>query len=236
MRRLARIRRLRRRRTLCAALRLARRALVALAAACVLWVLAYRWIDPPTTPYMLAEAWRLGGVEHEWVPISAMSEWVPLAAAAAEDSGFCGHWGFDFAAIRAAWSETHRLRGGSTISQQVAKNAFLWQGRSWLRKGLEAGFTLLVELLWPKRRIMEVYLNIIEMDEGAFGIAAAARRYFGKEPARLTPREAALIASLLPDPRRWDAARPTGYLSRRARAVEQGATTLKADGRAACFL
>ncbi|GIX15772.1 MAG: hypothetical protein KatS3mg118_3731 [Paracoccaceae bacterium] len=123
------------------------------------------------------------------MPISAMSEWVPLAAAAAEDSGFCGHWGFDFAAIRAAWSETHRLRGGSTISQQVAKNAFLWQGRSWLRKGLEAGFTLLVELLWPKRRIMEVYLNIIEMDEGAFGIAAGRPALFRQgtraaDPAR----------------------------------------------------
>jgi monofunctional glycosyltransferase len=212
------------------------RAVLALAALSVLWVLAYRWIDPPATPYMLAESWRLGGVQQDWVRLEDMTDRMPLAAAAAEDAGFCGHWGFEPDAILSALRDTSRLRGGSTITQQVAKNAFLWQGRSWTRKGLEAGFAVLVELLWPKRRIMEVYLNIAEMDEGVFGVGAATRVYFGKEPAALTLREAALIASLLPDPKFWSAARPTDYLSRRARDVAGGAETLRADGRGACFL
>lgn len=184
---------------------------------------------------MAAEWWRLGAATRDWTPLPDIAPAMARAAAAAEDARFCDHPGFDLDAIEAALSDTRRLRGGSTISQQVAKNVFLWQGRSWLRKGLEAGFTLLVELLWPKRRIMEVYLNVAETGPGLFGVEAAARHYFGKPASALTLREAALIASLLPNPKRWSAAKPTAYLSRRARSVAAGAETLKAEGRSACF-
>ena len=141
---------------------LLRLALTALLLAVAL-VLAFRWVNPPTTWLMLAEGRRLGGVERAWVPLAEMSASVPLAAAAAEDANFCRHGGFDVAGIRAALADTSRLRGASTISQQVAKNVYLWPARSGLRKGLEAGFTVLIEALWPKRRIMEVYLNVAEM-------------------------------------------------------------------------
>jgi len=217
------------------ALRWGVRAVLILAAASVLWVAVYRFIDPPATLYMLQEWRRLGAIAHENRPLAAISAWMPRAAVAAEDAGFCSHWGFDFAAIREALSDTGRLRGGSTISQQVAKNAFLWQGRSWTRKGLEAGFTLLIELIWPKRRIVEVYLNIVEFDAGVFGVAAAARHYFGVDAEKLSPRQAALLAALLPDPKGWSAKRPTAYLSRRARRIADGAATILKDGRSACF-
>jgi monofunctional biosynthetic peptidoglycan transglycosylase len=201
---------------------------------CLFLVLLFRFVNPVRTPYMLAEAWRLGGIRADWTSLEGMAVSAPLAAAAAEDANFCAHWGFDLDAIGAALDDERRRRGGSTISQQVAKNVFLWQGRSWLRKGLEAGFTLLIELTWPKRRIVEVYLNVAETGEGTFGFPAAAQLYFGKDAARLTLREAALIAALLPNPKAWDAARPTEYLSRRASRIAAGAETLKADGRGAC--
>jgi monofunctional biosynthetic peptidoglycan transglycosylase len=206
-----------------------------LALFCLLWVGSYRFVNPPGTFYMAAEEWRLGSIRHEWRDLEAMSPWVPRAAAAAEDARFCDHRGFDFEAIRDALADDRRLRGGSTISQQVAKNLFLWQGRSWIRKGLEAGFTVLIELMWPKRRIMEVYLNVAEMDEGVFGIGAAAEVYFGRPASELTQGQAALVAALLPNPRRWSAAEPTGYLRRRAASIAGGAETLLAQARSACF-
>jgi monofunctional biosynthetic peptidoglycan transglycosylase len=165
-----------------------------------------------------------------------MSENLPLSAAAAEDAGFCRHWGFDVAGIRAAMADSDRVRGGSTISQQVAKNVFLWPQRSWLRKGLEAGFTLLIETLWPKRRIMEVYLNVAEMGEGVFGAEAAARRYWDLGAAELGPQRSARLMAVLPDPRDRSPVSGSSYIVRRGAAIEKGAATIRADGRAACFL
>jgi monofunctional biosynthetic peptidoglycan transglycosylase len=143
----------------------------------------------------------------------------------------------DLNAVRSALEEAEgggRLRGGSTLTQQVAKNAFLWPERSWVRKGLEAGFAGLIELLWSKRRVLEVYLSVAEMGEGVFGLEAAAQAHFGKTAAELSLREAALIAAALPDPRDRDPARPSGFLSRRAAQIAEGARTLAADGRGAC--
>ena len=131
---------------------------------------------------------------------------------------------------------TERLRGGSTISQQVAKNVFLWPGRSWLRKGLEAGFTVLIELSWPKRRIMEVYLNVAEMGDGVFGVQAAAQRYWKTDAAELGPRSSARLMAVLPDPKDRSPVSGTGYIARRGAAIQNGAQTLREDGRGACFL
>ncbi|HHB80575.1 MAG TPA: monofunctional biosynthetic peptidoglycan transglycosylase, partial [Aliiroseovarius sp.] len=200
----------------------------------LIWISAYAFIDPPTTPYMLAERARLGDVDQQWVPLSEVSPYLSLSVVAAEDANFCQHWGFDMAAIRAAVA-SGATRGGSTISQQMVKNVFLWQGRSWSRKALEALITPVVELIWTKRRILEVYLNVIEFDEGVFGIEAAARRAFDTGPESLTPREAALIATVLPNPKRRSARQPSQAMSKRARAVADGAATIAADGRAACF-
>lgn len=198
------------------------------------WVLLYRWIDPPTTPYIVGEDARLAGVARTWVDLEDVAPVMARAAVAAEDANFCLHWGFDVDAIRDA-IEDGGTRGASTISQQVVKNAFLWQGRSWVRKALEAGMTPLMELLWPKRRIIEVYLNVAEFDEGVFGVEAAAQEYFGRSAADLTDRQAGLLAALLPSPKTRDASNPTAFLSRRANSVIDGAATIRADGRAACF-
>ena len=153
---------------------------------------------------------------------------------AAEDARFCQHWGIDVTAIRAALADGGQ-RGGSTISQQVVKNVFLWQDRSWLRKALETLLTPLVEAIWSKRRILEVYLNVAEMDEGVFGAEAAARHYFGVGPDALSARQAALIAAVLPNPKERSAARPSKNLRQRAAQIQDGAATIRADGRSACF-
>ena len=171
--------------------RAAIRAALLLAVAVVGLVVLFRWVNPPPGTLMVAEWIRLGHVERDWVPLAEMSENLPLSAAAAEDADFCRHWGFDAAGIRAALADTERRRGGSTISQQVAKNVFLWPERSWLRKGLEAGLTGLIELAWPKRRIMEVYLNVAEMGEGVFGVQAAARHYWDLDADALGPQRSA---------------------------------------------
>ncbi|HFQ15908.1 MAG TPA: monofunctional biosynthetic peptidoglycan transglycosylase [Rhodobacteraceae bacterium] len=211
-----------------------RRLFLAGFAVMALWVSAYAFIDPPGTFYMQAEKNRLGDIDREWVPLSEISDFVPLSVVAAEDVNFCLHWGFDMSAIRAAIAEGGN-RGGSTITQQVVKNAFLWQGRSWPRKALEALFTPMVELIWTKRRILEVYLNIIEFDEGVFGIEAAARRYFDTGPEALSPRQAALLAAVLPNPKARSAARPTPDVTSRALRIEDGAATIRNDARSACF-
>lgn len=203
----------------------------------VLWVLAYRWIDPPGGWYMLSERLRLGGIERDWRDIGDIAPDLVRAAIAAEDAGFCAHSGFEWGAIREALEANEaggRLRGGSTISQQVAKNVFLWHERSWARKGLEAGFTLLIEAFWTKRRILEVYLNVAEFDPGVFGAEAAARHYFGVPAGELTLTQAARLAAVLPAPANRSAAEPSAFVRRRAAAIADGARMLAADGRAGC--
>ncbi|UWQ22045.1 monofunctional biosynthetic peptidoglycan transglycosylase [Jannaschia sp. W003] len=204
------------------------------AALVLLWVLAYRWIDPPTTPHAVSEGLRLGRLERTWVDMEQIAPVMARAAVAAEDANFCRHWGFDVDAIRDA-IEDGGGRGASTISQQVVKNAFLWQGRSWPRKALETALTPVMEAMWPKRRILEVYLNIAEMGVGVFGVEAAARHHFGKAARDLSAREAARLAAILPSPRTRDPAAPTPASRRRAVMIEDGAATIRADGRAACF-
>ncbi len=195
-------------------------ALAALAAigAPVLSILALRWVPPPTTAFMLLHA---GELRHRWIAWREISPHVAVAVVAAEDQTFPRHHGFDFASISSALSgqEDRRLRslrGASTISQQVAKNLFLWPGRSLLRKGLEAWLTLWIEGLWPKRRILEVYLNVAEFGRGIFGIGAASAVYFGASPARLGPEQAARLAAVLPDPRRLHVIDPGPYALERA--------------------
>lgn len=190
--------------------------------------------SPPTTPYILAESRRVGKVERTWVPSEQIAPTMLRAAVAAEDANFCLHWGFDMGAIRRALDEGAN-RGASTISQQVTKNVFLWHGRSWLRKALEAALTPLVELIWSKRRILEVYLNVAEFDEAVFGVEAASRHYFGVSAADLTIGQAAHLAAILPDPKGRSASRPSAFVERRARAIAEGAATIAADGRAECF-
>jgi len=193
---------------------LAARALAGAVALVLGLVLILSAVPLPATPYMIAERWRLGALAHEWVALRRVAPVMARAAVAAEDANFCLHWGFDMEAIRDAIDEG-RGRGASTISQQVAKNVFLWQGRSWPRKALEAALTPLIEALWSKRRILEVYLNVAEFGRGTWGVQAAAQKFFGKDAARLTRREAATLAAVLPNPKRLRVDRPSPYVQRR---------------------
>ena len=200
----------------------------------VVMTLLWGLLNPPTTFYMLQESRRLGGIDRTWVDIEQMAPIMPRAAVAAEDANFCLHWGLDVAAIRKAIDEGSS-RGASTISQQVVKNVYLWHGRSWLRKVMEAGMTPLVEALWSKRRILEVYLNVAEFGEGVFGIEAAAQHYFGVSAAALSDVQAARLAAILPDPKGRSARQPSNYVRKRASQILDGAATIRADGRARCF-
>jgi len=180
-----------------------------------LLIILYRDLPPPVTPLMLIRFAGGDGIDKDWVPISRISPNLIRAAMAGEDAKFCQHRGFDWEAIDNAWRQYQRGRfilGASTISMQTAKNLFLWPGRSWWRKGFEVYFTALLELTWSKRRIMETYLNIVEWGPGVYGAEAAARYHFHKSAADLTPEEAARLAAVLPNPRRWSASRPTGYI------------------------
>ncbi|MEM8577897.1 MAG: monofunctional biosynthetic peptidoglycan transglycosylase [Pseudomonadota bacterium] len=206
------------------------RAVIAVAVLALLLIAAGAVLNPPTTPYMFSESRRLGGVSQDWTRMEDIAPVMARAAVAAEDANFCLHWGFDVAQIRAAIEEGAG-RGASTISQQVVKNVYLWHGRSWLRKGLEAGLTPLMEAIWTKRRIVEVYLNVAEFGEGVFGVGAASEAFFGKAPADLTASEAARLAAVLPNPK----GRSATSGSARARSIADGAATIDADGRAACF-
>jgi monofunctional glycosyltransferase len=197
-------------------------------------VIIYSFVNPPTTLTIWSEGRRMGKVDRAWVSIENISPVMARSVVAAEDANFCLHWGFDLAAIRAAM-EGGGARGGSTITQQVVKNVFLWQGRSWVRKALEAAITPAVEVVWSKRRIVEVYLNIAELGEGVFGVKAAARRFFNVEPEALTPRQAALIAAVLPSPKTRSAAKPSAFVRKRAASIADGAATIRTDGRSACF-
>lgn len=200
---------------------------------CVL-ILLFSFVPPPINLYQLSESLRLGSISKEWVSWDEIAPVMGRSVVAAEDANFCQHWGFDLTAIRAAVDEGG-ARGGSTLTQQVAKNVFLWQGRSYVRKALEALLTPVIELVWSKQRILEVYLNVAEFDEGVFGVQAAAQHYFGVDAAKLTPTQAARLAVVLPNPKERSASKPTSYLRKRAAVAMSGAETILADGRADCF-
>jgi monofunctional biosynthetic peptidoglycan transglycosylase len=184
----------------------------------VLWVLAYRFVNPPITLTQAGDALWGNGLTRDWMPIERVDRDMVRAVIAGEDSKFCSHNGFDQQAIEAAMrrnaSGGHVLRGGSTISQQTAKNVFLWQGGGYFRKGLEAWFTLLIEHLWDKRRIMEVYLNVAETGIGTYGVNAGAQRYYRHDASALSPAEAARIAAIFPLPKRREVIDPAGFTRR----------------------
>jgi monofunctional biosynthetic peptidoglycan transglycosylase len=187
-------------------------------------ILLYAFINPPVTPLMVQRAvqQKLSGkkmqIRKNWVPIEGISNNLVKAVVSSEDNRFLEHWGIDVQAIQKAvdYNKRHkRKRGASTITQQVAKNVYLWPSRTWLRKGFELYFTVMIEAVWSKKRIMEVYLNVMETGDGVYGAEAAARKYFHKPASRLTKGEAALIAACLPSPRKRNPAAPTPYLYRR---------------------
>lgn len=214
--------------------RLTLRALLVLLVLAATWVLAYRFVPPPGGIFMWQEYRRLGEIQRQWVPMDQIAPVMARSAIAAEDANFCLHWGFDMGEIRRVIAQGS-TRGASTLTQQTAKNVFLWHGRDWTRKGLESGFTLLIEVFWPKRRILEVYLNIAEFDEGVFGVEAAAQRYFRTSAANLTALQAARLAAILPSPKTRDAANPTQFIRNRTASIMDGAATIARDGRAACI-
>ncbi|NUO72090.1 MAG: monofunctional biosynthetic peptidoglycan transglycosylase [Frateuria sp.] len=224
-----------------------RRLLRAIAILLVSWlalswlaVLVLRFVPPWTSAVMMER--RVGAwvraeqgfrLRQHWVPWSQVSPYVPLAMVAGEDQKFPFHHGFDLDSIQNALDqadEGRRLRGASTISQQTAKNLFLWNGRSFVRKGLEAYFTVLIELTWPKRRILEVYMNVAELGDGSYGVGAASDAYFRLPPARLGPAQAALLAAVLPSPRRLHADRPSAYVQRRTLWIERQMAQLGGPG------
>lgn len=214
--------------------RWALRGLAGIAGFYAVLILLFSFAPPPINIYQMSEAWRLGGIEKDWVGWDEIAPVMGRAAVAAEDANFCLHWGFDIAAIRQAIDQGAN-RGASTISQQVVKNVFLWQGRSWLRKAMEAALTPAVELVWSKQRILEVYLNTAEFAEGVFGVQAAAQHYFGVDARDLSPVQAARLAAVLPDPKGRSASKPSSFVKRRAGSILSGAETIAADGRAVCF-
>lgn len=187
----------------------------------IFWVLIYRFINPPLTYLMIQRGverkidgkdWKM---ERSWLSIEELSDNLKLAAVAGEDARFMEHWGFDLEALEKAIEKNRKskkLSGGSTISQQTAKNVFLWPGRSYIRKGFEAYFTALIELLWGKKRILEVYLNVIEMGDGIYGAEAASQKYFGRSAKSMSRQQAALLVAVLPNPIRWSPSRPTSYI------------------------
>jgi monofunctional biosynthetic peptidoglycan transglycosylase len=205
-----------------------------------LWVAVYRFVPPPITLLMIERSFQGHGLDHRWRPLDRIAPALPRAVIASEDARFCLHHGFDLHAIDAALKHNQakpgRIRGGSTISQQTAKNVFLWPQRSWVRKGAEAWFTVLIEALWGKRRIMEVYLNTIEMGPGIYGAEAASQHYFRVPAAELTPAEAGRLAAILPDPLKWKAAQPGPYVRRRTGRIEARSGTVARDGLADCVL
>ena len=181
-------------------------------------VLPLRWIDPPTTAFMLQDSSGVRPLQREWVDWRDIGDALPIAVVASEDQKFSGHLGFDVASIRESvdeYSQGQSLRGASTITQQVAKNLYLWPSRSFLRKGIEAYFAALLEALLPKKRILEIYLNIAEFGPGIYGVGAASKSYFGKPPSALQDTEAALLAAVLPSPGRLHAGQPSSYLRER---------------------
>ena len=203
----------------------------------ILWVLAYRFLPPPITATMLGDLLAGRGATRDWMSIREIDRDMVRAAIAAEDSKFCQHRGFDLDAIQEAARRNAsggRIRGGSTISQQTAKNAFLWQGGGYVRKGLEAWFTLLIEQLWGKRRIMEVYLNLAETGIGTYGVNAGAQRYFGHDASAMSTTEAARIAAVLPLPKKRGAIAPKGFTRRYGSTIGARIAVVARDGLDAC--
>ena len=203
-----------------------------------LWIALYRLANPPFTWLIARDAVAGRHIERSWKPLTAISPNLPRAVIAAEDARFCAHHGFDLAAIRQAAARNAaggKLRGGSTISQQTAKNVFLWPGRSWLRKGLEAAFTVGIEALWGKRRIMEVYLNVVEQGRGVYGAEAGAQAAFGHSAAHLSAAEAARLAAVLPQPIKRSAAAPSRSTRRYAGRIDRRIATVRADALDACI-
>ncbi len=202
-----------------------KRSLICIVVVSVALVLCLRWVPPCTSAVMIGDhlerllsAKKHGGIRCQWVDLEEISPYMLLAAVASEDQLFPEHWGFDFESIQKAIEKRKRggrLRGASTITQQTAKNLFLWNGRSYVRKGLEAYFALLLELMLPKKRILEVYLNIAEFGDGIYGIRAAAETYFHKKPSTLTRSDAALLAAVLPNPKRYKVRKPSSYVRSR---------------------
>jgi monofunctional biosynthetic peptidoglycan transglycosylase len=210
------------------------RGLVGVAAFYGVLIVLFSFVPPPINIYQAQEAWRLGGIEKDWVSWDEIAPVMARSVVAAEDANYCLHWGFDMAAIREA-IEKGGARGASTLSQQVVKNTFLWHGRSYLRKAMEAAITPVIELLWSKQRILEVYLNTAEFAEGVFGVQAAAQHHFGVDAADLSALQAARLAAVLPNPKDRSASEPSSFVRKRTRAILSGAETIAADGRAGCF-
>lgn len=203
----------------------------------VLWVLAYRFVNPPITVTMLGDIFAGRGAARDWMPIDKIDRDMVRGAIAAEDGKFCSHHGFDFEAIEDAMKRNAsggRIRGGSTISQQTAKNAFLWQGGGYARKGMEAWFTFLIEHLWGKRRIMEVYLNLAETGIGTYGVNAGSERYFGHDASAMSPMEAARIAAVLPLPKERAAVAPKGFTRRYGNTITARIPLVAREGLDAC--
>jgi len=200
------------------------RFLLVLAGVVLLSIVAFRFVNPPITPVMLVEKLKGNTLRRDWVPLEDMSRQLPLAVIASEDGGFCLHWGVDWGAVRDAVKEgggLGGLRGASTIPMQTAKNLYLWNGRSYVRKALEAPLAYVMSLLWPKQRMMEVYLNVAQFGPGIFGAEAASRYYFQKSASGLTRHEAVLLAAALPNPRWRNPARPSRRMLIVTRAVER---------------
>jgi monofunctional biosynthetic peptidoglycan transglycosylase len=204
-----------------------------------LWVLLYRFVNPPITLTMIGDKLQGRNLTREWMPIDRIDRNMVRAVVAAEDSKFCAHVGFDQDAIAAAMRRNARggsvIRGGSTISQQTAKNAFLWQGGGYARKGMEAWFTLLIENLWGKRRIMEVYLNLAETGIGTYGVNAGAQRYFNHDASRMSRIEAARIAAILPLPKKRGAVAPLGFTRRYGNMIAARVGVVGRDGLDGCI-
>lgn len=203
----------------------------------ILWVVAYRFIPPPITATMVGDLVAGRGLKKDWMNLGEMDRDMVRAAIAAEDSKFCQHGGFDFEAIEDAMKRNAsggRIRGGSTISQQTAKNAFLWQGGGYARKGMEAYFTFLIEHLWGKRRIMEVYLNVAETGIGTYGANAGSLRYFGHDASAMSATEAARIAAILPLPKKRGAIAPKGFTRRYGNTIAARIGQVRRDGLDAC--
>jgi monofunctional glycosyltransferase len=210
---------------------------IVLVAGPVVAVILYRFIPPPVTPLMVIRAVEGRGLDHRWRSIDTVAPALPRALIAAEDAKFCDHRGFDFDALQKAYANNEKgrkIRGGSTISQQTAKNVFLWPGRSYVRKGLEAWFTVLIETIWGKKRIMEVYMNSIEYGPGIYGAEAASRRYFGVGADKLTQAQASRLAAILPSPLKWKVIKPGRYVAKRSKKIGKASGAVRRDGLADC--
>ena len=213
------------------------RFLLVLAGVVLLSIVAFRFVNPPITPVMLVEKLKGNTLRRDWVPLEDMSRQLPLAVIASEDGRFCLHWGVDWGAVREAIKEGDGFadfRGASTIPMQMAKNLYLWNGRSYVRKALEVPLAYLMSFVWPKERMMEVYLNVAQFGPGTFGAEAASRRYFGKSVSQLSRREAVLLAAALPNPGFRNPARPSARMLRIATTIERRMPIIA--GRSGCVL